>query len=285
MKALTRSRRSAMFAVLAAFAGLLTLAPSASATYPGANGKIAFLTQSADILSINSDGTGVTNLTPGPGTNRVFRWSPDGTKLAFISDGDGLDNQYDIYKINADGGGLVKLSTPRCVRYFDWSPQSSKIVFSTCSPWALWTVNADGSSETQLAGGEPVYFPTYDAPVWSPDGRKIAFERNLDGVNSEIYTINADGSDATRLTNTTSIERGPVWSPDSKRIAFTTTRETPCDLSNPGCVAIHVMNADGSTRTPLTDDTASNAQPEWSPDGSKIPPSACAIARLRGIST
>jgi Tol biopolymer transport system component len=264
MKVLSRIRSSLILLLVAAVTAGLTLAPSAIATYPGANGKIAFFFGAQgdyrDIFSINLDGTGLRNLTANGANNTLFRWSPDGSKIAFVSDGDGRDNAYDLYEIAADGGGLTKLSTSGEVGTFDWSPDSSKIVFSD---GPLRTVNADGSGLTQITDSEHLY----QRPAWSPDGNKIAVEKDP-SPTSQIYTINPDGTGETRVTDTRYEEVGPVWSPDGKKLAVTTNRETGCQTDR--CYTIYIMNADGSAQTRLTDETVTDFAPQWSPDGSKI---------------
>jgi TolB protein len=110
----------------------------------------------------------------------------------------------------------------------------------------------------------------YQSPAWSPDGKKIAVEKDLGWPNSEIYTLNPDGTGETRLTHTRYEEDKPVWSPDGKKIAVTTNRETGCQSPAAGCYTIYVMNADGSQQTRLTADTAAILEPKWSPDGSRI---------------
>ena len=57
------------------------------------------------------------------------------------------------------------------------------------------------------------------APAWSPDGRQIAFESNLDG-DMEIYVMNADGSGVRQITHNTLWDEGPAWSPDGTKFAF-----------------------------------------------------------------
>src|SRR2546423_1183351 len=90
---------------------------------------------------------------------------------------------------------------------------------------------------------------------------KIAFSTARDG-NSEIYSMNADGSVQTRLTNNAAFDGDPAWSPDGTRIAFTSTRD--------GNEEIYVMNADGSNLKRLTNNTALDRTPAWSPDGAQI---------------
>ncbi len=90
---------------------------------------------------------------------------------------------------------------------------------------------------------------------------KIAFVSNRDG-NAEIYVMDADGSNVTRLTNNLGFDGAPTWSPDGTRIAFASSRHENSD--------IYIMNADGSDVTRLTTDPANDGGPSWSPDGSMI---------------
>ena len=90
---------------------------------------------------------------------------------------------------------------------------------------------------------------------------KIAFWSTRDG-NAEIYAMNADGSNVTRLTFHDNIDTVPDWSPDGRRIVFTSNR-----VAN---MEIYVMDADGTNVKRLTTDPALDTLPDWSPDGSKI---------------
>jgi Tol biopolymer transport system component len=100
-------------------------------------------------------------------------------------------------------------------------------------------------------------------PPTSSTGGKIAFRSTRD-VYSEIYIMNADGTEQRNLTNTSAIgsyNNDPSWSPDGRKIAFTSNRN--------GNSGIYVMNADGyGEPILLTDDGGSD--PAWSPDGSQI---------------
>lgn len=85
---------------------------------------------------------------------------------------------------------------------------------------------------------------------------QIAFFSDRDG-NAEIYVMNADGTDQTRLTNNSAFDWDPDWSPDGTRIAFYSNRD-----GNP---EICVMNADGTDQTRLTYNSADDGDPAWRP--------------------
>ncbi|WP_455369654.1 TolB family protein, partial [[Eubacterium] cellulosolvens] len=92
----------------------------------------------------------------------------------------------------------------------------------------------------------------------------IAFERNIDG-NDEIYTMNPDGSDLTRLTfnpDPNGDDDDPKWSSDGFKIVWDSDRDSGTE--------IYIMNPDGSDVTRLTDTEGSNETPDLSPDGWKI---------------
>lgn len=90
----------------------------------------------------------------------------------------------------------------------------------------------------------------------SPDGRRIALTLSVDG-NTEIYVMDVDGKNLTRLTNSWGQDVSPTWSPDGKRIAFVSSRS--------GSPHIYVMNADGSDQRRLTFRGTYNQEPNWSP--------------------
>ncbi|MCH8987821.1 MAG: serine/threonine-protein kinase [Chloroflexi bacterium] len=122
----------------------------------------------------------------------------------------------------------------------------------------IYIMNADGSGQTRLTNNKH----TDQWPVWSPDGRRIAFTSFRDGV-SGIYIMNADGSDQTRLTTSPGRAWDPTWSPDGKRIAYYGFLGTNAE--------IFVATTDGlSQKIRLTKNSARDSQPTWSPDGARI---------------
>jgi WD40-like Beta Propeller Repeat len=105
--------------------------------------------------------------------------------------------------------------------------------------------------------------PEARTPVWSPDGRRIAFTSRRDG-NWEVYVVNADGSGQRRLTRNAAGDFAPTWSPDGRKIVFERRRDV-----NPMGGGLYVVNADGSGQRRLTRD--GQDAPAWSPDGRRSP--------------
>ena len=189
------------------------------------------------LLLISADGFESVTLTP-PVGSRDARWSPDGTRLAFVSLlRDGRDIR-DISVINRDGTGLVGLSyrpadlSPLTQAFGpEWSPDGSRLVFqavghevpcgeSKCGFQDVFVVNVDGSGLERLTNNGAIN--DYD-PRWSPDGRRIAFVTNRDSgcvvigsyrCNPEVYLMNPDGSDLLNLTqNPATSDYAPRWIP------------------------------------------------------------------------
>ena len=185
---------------------------------------------------MNADGSKQHRLTiPAGGNSPSAAWSPDGRRIAFQS-GSGtciLDGHF-VSERNA-GTGDVDISV----------------------------ANADGSGLRRVTSG-----PGVDcAPAWSPDGRKIAFQRSLVrregdrvvGYDFDIYVINANSSEERNLTGDAVSAGSPLWSPDGRKIVF---------WSGPdGNGWVSVMNADGSKRRKLA---RNHGYVAWSPDGTKI---------------
>ena len=148
-------------------------------------------------------------------------WSPDGSRLVFSSSRDDSDPadpnaDYNLYIVNRDGTGLVRLTSDpvRADRAPAWSPDGTTIVFEascarTCppGPHGLWTVSSDGTPGAAFGLGG------FDAD-WAPDGTRIAFTED-----SHVWTMHADGGSRTRLPQGPHFN--PAWSPDGTRIAFT----------------------------------------------------------------
>jgi TolB protein len=198
-------------------------------------------------------------------------------KIAFASEIVPTSQSRYLFTINPDGTGVKPLLPERATDPA-WSPDGTRVAFTTDNR-EVAVVNADGSGRTTLTSRVD---GTAEDPSWSPDGRKIAFTRFLPGEGFfgafEIHTMNADGTDARRLTNSRQDGRGlhatePAWSPDGSRIAFTRTNTVPGGLIDD---EIYVMSADGTGLVNLSNNPAGNfslpndLSPAWSPDGTQI---------------
>src|SRR3954470_1592385 len=104
--------------------------------------------------------------------------------------------------------------------------------------------------------------------AWSPDGRRIAFKSRRNG-NNELYVMNADGSDETRLTNSFRGSEGqPFWSPDGRRLLYRKTPDNPI-TQDADIWQIDVDPVNPNPRTVL-ERAGDERYPSYSPDGSKI---------------
>ena len=183
--------------------------------------------------------------------------APDSYKIAFLSTRTG---NMDIYVMNADGTGQLRLTTsPSDEANPVWSPSGTKIAFYSNQDGNtdVYVMNADGTGQTRLTQG---IVPSWD-PSWSSDGTRIAFSSERDD-NIDIYVMNSDGSDVQRITDDQALDRQPSWSPDDTKITFASARD--------GNEEIYVMNTDGSDQTRLTNNLARDMNPSWSPDGDRI---------------
>ena len=233
---------------------------------------------------MNADGSRQTRLTDSPRSDAEPNWSPDGRRIVFGSNRDGKS---EIYVMNADGSGATRLThNDENDRFPRWSPDGRQIAFESVDE--IFVMNADGSGLIQLTdnyaregslrwspvGGSSAAASVHPSPTptaagtapqnplpgLAARGGRIVFRSHRDG-NPEIYVMNADGSDVTRLTDDGAYDWLPSWSPDGQRIAFGSRRS--------GNSEIYVMNADGSGVTRLTYSEASWG-PSWSPNGRRI---------------
>jgi dipeptidyl aminopeptidase/acylaminoacyl peptidase len=221
--------------------------------------RIAFTAeaQRTQILVMKPDGSDVITLLADDANNRNPAFSPDGTKLAFVSDRDSCD---DIWVMNVDGSGLERLTGDCSSRGPAWSPDGARIAFYNTSDGdaEIYVMNADGTLNHRLTNNATVDL----SPSWSPDGTRIAFYSDRDG-NAEIYFMIDDGSDQVNFTQNPALDRHPAWSPMGGEIAFASDRA--------GVGDIHTQNTDHTGLTNLTDGATSGSwNPTWSPDGTRI---------------
>ena len=218
------------------------------------------------------------------------------------SDAVNANTTANIWVVKGDGTALTALTTATAngagSGFPQWSPDASKIVFrssrkldGTDAPnpnttLNLWRINANGSGLMPLTTATAMNASSGE-PVWSPDGMSIVFDsrRKIDGsdaagpnLTSNIWRVNADGSNLRIVTNLTAASADsfePQWSPDGTKIVFSSRRKLDgSDAASPNLIFnIWRINADGTGAMPLTTTTAAgttSGYPQWSPDGTKV---------------
>jgi TolB protein len=224
------------------------------------------------------DGTSITYVTKGdPTTNGIYQtelatgkttkftrdmayfraplWSPDGSRIAFLANTSiGPDNQ-DVFVMPGSGGNVKRLThNPSHKVSLFWSPDGNEIGFAelTDKKCKTFFISVDGTRLEQLSSP----LTDFAGGSWSVATNKIIGESKREGY-AAIYTLNRDGSDPVRLTNTPQGDMQPDWSPDGTKIVFTSRRD--------GHAEIYVMNADGSNQVRLTSGHSFSYNPQWSP--------------------
>src|SRR5919204_3176441 len=254
---------------IALVAALLALTGTAGATYPGANGRLAFgmnVGGNVDVYSVLPNGQDLRRLTDSPDFEACAAYSADGRFIAYCRAPSVFSPKADIWVMKQNGKDQhLVISSERAGRtgFPDFSPDGTKLAF-ICGPPGdatgpdICTSNVDGTDLTQITAS-----PGLDLfPAWSPDGSRIVFESNRTGV-MQVWVMNADGSNQTQLTfDSVPKDQTPDWSPDGSKIAYT------ADTNPPGG-QIMVMNADGSGQHAITQGPH-DFGPVWSPDGTKL---------------
>ena len=210
--------------------------------------------ESADIYTVNFDGSDLRRITDYKSLTIAPRWSPDNRFLAFTSYRDGNP---DIYLRDLANGSTKKLSFYSGLNLpGSWSRDGARL---------LVTLSRDGNQEIyeMNVGSLLLQRLTRDfaidvSPVRSPDEKSIAFVSNRSG-SPQIYVMDADGGNVRRLTYQGNYNTSPAWSPKGKKIAY--------EGSVNGRFQIFTIDADGGEPQQLTFESGDHESPSWSPDG------------------
>ena len=177
-----------------------------------------------DICTMNSDGTEQVNITNHQAEDTDPVWSPDSSQILFTSNRSG---NYDIFRMNTDGTELVNLTNhPANDAAPDWRCAEGRIVFHSrrSGSHQLYSMQPNGTGVVQLTNTTHAL-----NPKWSPDCSKISFlemgEEPTNHNKYEIFTILADGSNRTNVTQNQAYEWGPAaWSPDGGSLVYLSNR-------------------------------------------------------------
>jgi Tol biopolymer transport system component len=262
--------------VLAVVGLAIALAVPAEATFPGKNGRIAFIL-GPDVYTMNPDGSDVKQLTNlGPDSGAFWEsWSPNGGQIVF-NEFRPPDFLGQIWVMNTDGSNQHLLFAEP--DFDDQSPSftsdGSSVIFNRCHPdhdqgCALYQIGLNGTGLRAITDFE---LGIQDfSPQYSPYNGSLAFTSfGRGGIIGAIYLTTADGSGPSRLTAAPLSARQPDWSPDGKTIAFST------HCCNPQNQEIWVASIEGGGLRPLTNNGTDyfagphDFHPSWSPQGDAI---------------
>jgi Tol biopolymer transport system component len=194
----------------------------------GGTGQIVYASDRSgmpEVWIINIDGSGHTQLTHIAEGACQPDWSPDGTRIVFISPCPKNQDSYpgaSLFIIDADGSNLTPLpSAPGGDYDPDWSPDGNKIVFTSLRDGGvarLYSINLKDNTVISLSGEES----SNQQPDWSPDGEMIAYV----GSDNRIWAMADNGQEKYGLTVGGGDFRSfnPGWSPDGKTLVFSRRR-------------------------------------------------------------
>ena len=244
--------------------GVATVDVASSTTFPGANGRIAFVYNPNGvprIATVSPTGMDLRILVDNPsGFSGAFgsrpRWSPDGGSVLVLKDT--IDPPH-LLLVRGDGTGSTDLGAFTGTSP-SWHPDGSAIVYVDEGDVFVADLAALGTPTLLLEDATE--------PVWSPDGSRIAFTRSEQNFVRHIWVADSAGGNQTQLTSAVkenlSGQSHPAWSPDSTMIAY--------QSGEPGSSTVHVgiINAAGPPVASELTTVGTNTDPVWSPDGSKI---------------
>lgn len=221
-------------------------------------------------------------LLAGESTVKEADWSPDCRHIAFA-------NRAGLWVMDRDGSNareILLLRGGRSIADPAWSADGTKIAFEVSSREGsngyasqrshIYVVDSDGSNPVQITTG--MYEDRH--PTWSPDSRRIAFERNswLDrtvsppvGERRFIVVVDADGSDPRQIGSGDSWNTAPSWSPDGTKFALLSRNGLVSVMDVDGTDVISHWKIEGNTRTEFERIQGRwLSKLSWSPDSTKI---------------
>ncbi|HEX6846064.1 MAG TPA: PKD domain-containing protein [Chitinophagaceae bacterium] len=240
-------------------------------------GKIVFVSDrdgNDEIYTCNADGSNVTRLTNDAAEDGDPVWSPEGTRIAFIREGN-------LCVMNADGSNVVQKTFTSDTKNPAWSPDGNRIAFTDMideanNVWwpSIYVMELTSGTVSPLpnSSGSSVE----PSPAWSPDGTEIAFDSDWWAWDfiADIHTICPAGGGFTTLTSTFFNDNDywkPSWSPDGMKLSATIYKMQYM-TEHDGSIA--VMNADGTglmiIKTGIVMPMFDQPRTSWSPDGTRI---------------
>jgi dipeptidyl aminopeptidase/acylaminoacyl peptidase len=231
---------------------------------PGAIVFVTFRHSAAELYLVTPLGTNQTRITNNRASDIQPVWSPDGTRIAFVTD---IEGSYDIAILTSIGVENLVTVLPGEGRSTErnpaWSPDGTRIAFNSDRDGndEIYVMNADGTEVTRLTNNNASDIQ----PAWSPDGSKIVFVSTSTG-NPDVFIMDLADLEAEPLNVSLNpaIDNEPAWSPDGTRIVYTSNRDNNEELY------LFTIGQEADSAVNISNNTSSDFEAAWSPDGTRI---------------
>jgi len=192
-------------------------------------GERALFVARGDIFSVPIEKGATRNLTNSSGAHDKWaRWSPDGDRIAFISDRSGEDQ---VYLINQDGTGKPEQLTKQFKGMLyapEWSPDGKRLAFSD-KDGKLYVLTIADKSVVEVADEMRGSLRDY---AWSPNGGHLAFSLRDVSQHSSLYIWSLPDAKLRRITGPYADEYGPAWDPEGNYLFFRSARQFAPQISS-----------------------------------------------------
>ncbi len=247
------------------FADQIVFRLSAGASRGVAQTQIAYSAQKGsakEIYVMDYDGNNVRTITANGGLNKFPEWTPDNSKLTFVTN---LSSRrgWELWLQDLAGGRTVVPTPSNFVSSPAVSPDGNRLAFASREASGdnpeIFTSELNGSGRRNLTR-----HPAIDAsPTWSPTGQQIAFISDRTGT-PQLWMMDADGTNLRRLVSEGGHCDSPSWSPDGRFILY--TWQAPKQWTHD----IYIVEVATLRIFQLTSGAGSNENPSWSPDGRHV---------------
>jgi tricorn protease len=215
-------------------------------------------------------------VTEGPARDRSVNYSPDGKFLAYVSDKSGRE---ELYVVPVDGSAPAQQMTDidALILVYNWSPDSKEIAFSASDDKLRKLTVAN----KQLVELDSSRYGAFSTPVWSPDGKWLAYAKPDISRTTDIYVIASSGAEkeAHRVTSDSNNDASPQFGPDGRKLFFQRVEATG-NTSQPNSVQIYSMWLEHQDKDP-DDPEEREAEPPAAPPAEGVEGGAPPAARPR----